>query len=93
MIKIYYPYRSDNPSKKFFIITNEGKKVYFGQTGYQHYTEGHLDVIRRDAYIKRHSKNEDWSNPNSAAYWALKYLWLYPTYKEAYSKIKKELNI
>jgi hypothetical protein len=45
--KKYFPYVStDRPSKKFYIITNDNKKVYFGQTGYDHFTEGHLDERR-----------------------------------------------
>lgn len=91
MNKLYFPYPSDKPAKKFFIITNEGKRVYFGATGYEHYTQGHLDVKRRAAYIRRHN-NEDWSNPNKPAFWALKFLWLYPTYRQAYAEIKKEID-
>ena len=93
MNKIYFPYPSDKPNKKFFIITPQGHKVYFGASAYQHYTQGHLDINRRNAYINRHSKNENWNNPNTAGYWSAKFLWLYPTYKQAYSQIKKELNI
>ena len=29
-LKKYYPYKSDRPTKKFYIITNDNKKVYFG---------------------------------------------------------------
>ena len=29
----YYPYISDKPDKKFYIITNDNKRVYFGQAG------------------------------------------------------------
>ena len=28
--KKYYPYKSDKPTKKFYIITNDNTKVYFG---------------------------------------------------------------
>lgn len=87
----YKPYLSDKPNKKFFIITNDNKKVYFGATGYEHYTEGHLDIKRRDAYLKRHEKKEDWDNFNTPGAWSAKFLWMYPTYKEAYNYIKKEL--
>lgn len=87
----YYPYKSDKPEKKFFIITNEGKRIYFGDSKYEHYTEGHLDIRRRNRYLNRHKKNENWNNPNSASYWSAKFLWLYPTYKEAYLNIKNEL--
>lgn len=87
----YYPYKSDKPEKKFFIITNEGKRIYFGDSKYDQYTEGHLDIRRRNRYLNRHKKNENWNNPNSAGYWSAKFLWLYPTYKEAYLNIKNEL--
>lgn len=89
--KTYFPYISDKPSKKFFIITNEGKRIYFGASNYEHYTEGHLDIKRRDNYLNRHKKNENWNNPNSAGYWSARYTWLYPTYKEAYENIRKDL--
>jgi hypothetical protein len=32
-MKFYYPYKSDKPEKKYYIITNTKKKVYFGQGG------------------------------------------------------------
>ncbi len=89
---IYYPLKSDKPDKKFYIITNSGKRVYFGASNYQHFTEGHLDEARKQRYLKRHKKNENWNNPDTAGYWSAKYLWFYPTYKEAYSEIKKELK-
>ena len=40
MIK-YHPYKSDKPNKKYYIITNNDKKVYFGAAGYEHYGDGH----------------------------------------------------
>ena len=30
----YYPYKSDKPNKKYYIITNDNKKVYFGAASY-----------------------------------------------------------
>ncbi len=29
----HYPYKSDKPNKKYYIITNNNKKVYFGASG------------------------------------------------------------
>jgi hypothetical protein len=49
----YYPYKSDKPEKKYFIITSSGKKVYFGQAGASDMTQ-HKDVQRKFRYIKRH---------------------------------------
>ena len=91
MIKYYYPYSSDKPEKKFMVFTPEGKRIYFGASGYEHFTEGHLDEKRKVEYIKRHQRREDWDYPDSSAYWALRFLWLYPTYKKAYANIKKDL--
>ena len=37
MIK-YFPYKSDKPNKKYYFITNNNKKVYFGAAGYSDFT-------------------------------------------------------
>ena len=90
--KKYFPYPSDRPAKKFYIITNDNKKIYFGQTGYDHFTEGHLDERRKWAYISRHRRNENWSDPNTAVFWSMWLLWIYPTYKQAMKQINKDLK-
>jgi hypothetical protein len=86
----YYPYVSDMPNKKFYVITNDYRRLYFGDTKYEHFTEGHLNEIRRKAYINRHKKNESWNNIDTAGFWSYHYLWEFPTYKEAYENIKKK---
>lgn len=86
---LYYPYRSDRRNKKFYFINDDFKKIYFGDTRYQHYTQGHLDEKRKQAYIKRHEKNEDWNDPNTAGFFSRWFLWEYPTYDEALKNIKK----
>ena len=52
-MKIYYPYKSDKPDKKYYIITNTGKRVYFGSSNHENYTSGHLDEKRKQRYIDR----------------------------------------
>lgn len=89
--KIYYPYPATDKTHKYFIITSSGNKVKFGAKDYEHFTEGHLDEERKKRYLDRHIKRENWNDFNSAGAWSAKFLWLYPTYKEAYQKIKKEL--
>ena len=71
MIK-YHPYKSNKPNKKYYIITKNDKKVYFGQAGASDFTI-HKDVARKQRYINRH-KNESkfWHDPNTASYWGLK---------------------
>lgn len=87
-MKIYFPYKSDKPEKKYFIVTNTNKKVYFGQAGAEDFTI-HRDEERRQRYITRHKSREDWTKNgiNSAGFWSYHYLWHYPTKKEAYNNI------
>ena len=91
MNKNYFPYVSDKPEKKYFIITSTGKKVHFGATGYEDYTI-HKDPKRKEAYITRHQKKEDWtkSGINTAGFWSYHYLWEFPTKHQAYQNIKKQ---
>ncbi len=69
----YKPYKSDKPDKKYYIITNDNKKVYFGSSNYSDFTI-HKDEARRQRYVARHEKNENWSKSgiNTAGWWSLK---------------------
>jgi hypothetical protein len=54
MIKYY---KSDEPGKKYYIITESNKKVYFGQASASDFTM-QKDEQRKQRYIKRHKTNE-----------------------------------
>lgn len=84
----YYPYKSDKPDKKFFIITSTGKKVYFGSATASDYTL-HKDPLRKNRYIQRHQKRENWNDKNTAGFWSRWYLWNLPTKEASYNDIKK----
>ena len=88
-MKKYYPYKSDKPEKKYYVITDTNKKVYFGAAGYDDFTT-HKDEERRQRYIARH-KNEDWtkSGIDTPGFWAYHYLWSFPSKTQAYQKIKQ----
>ncbi len=58
MIK-YHPNKV-KPNKKYYIITNNDIKVYFGQAGASNFTL-HKDEARKQRYINRHKNNEIWS--------------------------------
>ena len=89
MEKIYYPYPAKDGIHKYYIITKSGKKVYFGAVGYSDFTI-HKDEDRKNRYILRHEKNENWtkSGIDTAGWWSKWYLWSKPTKKEAYNYIK-----
>jgi hypothetical protein len=84
----YYPYKSDKPDKKFFIITSTGKKVYFGSANMSDFTI-HKDPERKNRYIQRHQKRENWNDKNTAGFWSRWYLWNLPTKEASYTDIKK----
>lgn len=88
MIK-YYPYAANDGKHKYYIITESGKKVYFGQYGASDFTI-HKDEARRQRYIERHKNRENWkkSGIDTAGWWSYWYLWSKPTKKEAYNYIK-----
>ncbi len=88
-MKKYYPYKSDKPEKKYYIITKDDKKVHFGAAGYDDFTT-HKDEERRQHYITRH-KNEDWtkSGIDTPGFWAYHYLWSLPSKTQVYQKIKQ----
>lgn len=91
-MKFYYPYKSDRPNKKYFIITNDNKKVYFGASGYEDYTQ-HKNPLRKIRYIQRHQKKEGhlWnkSGINTPSFWSYFLLWNKSTIKESYNYIKQ----
>ncbi len=53
----YHLYKSDKPGKKYYIITNDNKKVYFGQASASDFTH-HKDEARNQRYINRHKNSE-----------------------------------
>jgi hypothetical protein len=81
MIK-YFPYKSDKPNKKYYIITNDNKKIYSDFTL-------HKNEQRKQLYINRHKNNEKWtkSGINSAEFWSRWLLWNFPTIRLSYQDI------
>ena len=90
----YHPYKSDKPGKKYYIITNDNKKVYFGQASASDFTH-HKDEQRKQRYIDRHKTNENWSKSgiDTAGFWSRWLLWNKPTIKDSYMDIKRRFNI
>jgi hypothetical protein len=90
-MKYYFPYPSDKPEKKYYIITKDNKRVYFGQASASDFTK-HKNEERKNRYILRHQKNEDWgkSGIDTAGFWSRWLLWNKPTIKESYQDIKRK---
>jgi hypothetical protein len=90
----YYPYKSDKPNKKFYIITNDNKKVYFGQAGASDMSI-HKDEVKKLKYISRHQKRENWTKTgiDTPGFWSRWYLWNKPTLEASYNDIKKRFSL
>ena len=83
--------KSTNSNKKFDAIIDGKKKISFGQAGASDYTK-HKDDDRKDRYIDRHRKNENWGKDGvDTAGWLSRYiLWEKPTLKGAIDNANKK---
>ena len=83
--------KSTNSDKKYDAYV-EGKKVSFGAKGYSDFTQ-HKDIERKQRYIDRHRKNENWNDLKTAGAWSKGILWNKPTTRESIASMEKKFNI
>jgi hypothetical protein len=88
-MKYYYPYLANDGKHKYYIVTKSDKKIYFGQASASDFTH-HKNEERKNRYILRHQKNEEWgkSGIDTAGFWSRWLLWNKPTIRESYEDIK-----
>ena len=89
--------KSKKPDKKYDARIDGTKTVSFGQKGASDFTK-HKNTDRKERYIDRHKKNEDWnkSGAKAAGFYSKHVLWNKPTLKESIDDINKrfkDLNI
>lgn len=85
--------KSPLKQKKFRVtFENSGKHVDFGATGYSDYTI-HKDPNRKQRYITRHKKRENWKDPYTAGFWSRWFLWEKPSLQEAKKFMNNRFNI
>ena len=88
--------KSNRAGKKMMAIFYDNNKrvktIHFGQEGASDYTIHH-DEARRQRYIDRHKKSEDWNNPMTAGSLSLYILWTEKTLGSAIAKYKKKFNL
>lgn len=94
-MKLIKVVKSSKKTKKydaFFDIDGKEKKVSFGAAGYSDYTMN-KDPAKRESYIKRHSVNENWSDPTTPGALSRYILWEDTNMSKAISSFKKRFNI
>ena len=85
--------KSKKPDKKYDARVDGSKTVSFGQKGASDFTK-HKDKDRKEAYIARHKKNEDWtkSGAKTAGFWSKNLLWNKKTLKDSVDDINKKFK-
>ena len=71
---------STRKEKKYMAIFDNGKKVHFGASGYSDFTK-HKNEARKQRYLARHAKRENWNNPYSPGALSRWILWNKSTLK------------
>lgn len=84
----------DKPEKKLQAVfenikTKREKKVHFGQAGASDYTK-HKNKERKENYIDRHKKRENWNDPTTPGALSRYILWNKPTLKESVKDYKEK---
>ena len=74
--------KSKNRNKKFDARIDDKKTISFGATGYEDFTK-HKDPERKQRYLDRHRKREDWSDPTTAGFMSKNLLWNKKTLTES----------
>ena len=74
--------KSNRKDKKLKAVIDNKKTVHFGATGYSDFTK-HKASDRKDKYIDRHKKNENWNDYKTAGFYAKHILWNKPTIQES----------
>lgn len=89
--------KSPRKEKKLMAIftdckNNAKKTVHFGATGYSDFTKHH-DTKRKERYLARHRKNENWEDPFTAGSLSRYILWNKPTLSASISDYKKRFKL
>jgi hypothetical protein len=72
--------KSSRPEKKYMVTIEKNgrnKTIHFGDSSMKDYTKFSPSTreSHKSAYVSRHSKREDWSDPSTAGFWSRWILW------------------
>lgn len=89
--------KSSNPNKKYMAIfyDDNDKKVkttHFGAKGMSDFTK-HKNEERKNKYLNRHKKNENWNDYKSAGSLSRYILWNKPTIEESIRDYVRKFNL
>ena len=85
--------KSSNKNKKYDAVIDGKQKISFGDSNYSDFTK-HKDEERKQRYIDRRKKNEDWnmSGVKTAGFYSKHVLWNKPTIQASINDINKRFK-
>lgn len=83
---------STRKDKKFMAIFEDGTKTHFGAKGMSDFTI-HGDEERKQRYLDRHRKNENWNDFKSAGSLSRWLLWNKPTLRASLADYKRRFGL
>ena len=97
MLKFVEIIPATQKNKKFqAIFYDENKKkiktIPFGAKGMSDFTK-HKDPERKERYIERHRKREDWTKPDNAGSLSRWILWNKPSFDSSFQDYRKRFNL
>ena len=95
LLKLLQIKRSSKPEKKYdAVFERDGrtKTISFGTAGMSDFTK-HGDEDRKNRYLKRHSKHENWNKPDSAGALSRWILWNKPTVESGIKSYKNKFGL
>ena len=88
--------KSDRDKKYKAVFSTKDKKktktLHFGAKGMSDFTK-HKDPKRKERYLKRHKKNENWNNPLTAGALSRWILWNKPTLKASIEDFENRFKL
>jgi len=92
MTKVYIK-KSNKPTKKYMVLV-DNKTIHFGAKGMSDFTQ-HKDTERKNRYIQRHKKRENWkkSGIKTAGFWSRWLLWNKPSITASKQNISSKFNV
>ena len=79
-------------NKKFDAVIDGGRKtIPFGAKGFSDMTQ-HKNEARKNKYIDRHKKRENWNDPRTAGFYSRWLIWNKPTLSESIKDTNKRFK-
>lgn len=96
-MKLLQVKRANDGTHKYTAVFDDGKEVKFGAikpngTPYSDFTQ-HKDEARKERYLDRHRKNENWNDVQSPGALSRWLLWNLPTLKASIADFKKRFDL